>query len=265
MVPTLNIKRIFRIIEEETRDLRTGVVSEWPRLKDDSGYKESLKEPERYTRVLDQPGEQFFYEFSSKFAGATLLQLDVRYSQVPGEFTPIGAAIGGVIGVPLDDNIACVEIERQAITGPRRDRVFIPMVREKQDDREWENYITWAANQRNWNPQVVALNYSTKILDAVKRLSFTAPLGGASFVLQAHYCAQIIRKSGRTMAVCRFVPVCSEGLMSASWYFGLREAVYFLIVVKETLASVAPAGNTSRLRDIVRWPEPVIDRLAVIT
>ncbi len=241
-----------------------GVVSEWPRLKDDSGYRESLKEPERYTRVLDQPAESFFYEFGAKFADRILLQLDVAYSKAHGEFTPIGAVMGGVIDARIDDNIVCVELEKQAITGPRRNRIFIPVVREKREDREWDNYVTWAANPRNWNPQVVALNYSTKVGDAAKRLAMNAPLGGASFVLQADYCAQVVRKHGRTIAVCRFVPVCTEGLMSASWYFGLREAVYFLTVVKEALSSTAPVENNLHHKNIIRWPEPVIDRLAVI-
>ncbi|MFA6449002.1 MAG: hypothetical protein WCX65_06035 [bacterium] len=264
MFPTVNIRSLFKIIDEESRDFRIGGALEWPRVSSPGVAKEPLRNPKRYTRVLDNPDEHLFYEFSTKFADIAVVQVDIRYTDNKDEFIPVGLVLGGAIPVPIDDNILFTEKAKQSITGEIRQRIFVPLARRQRAGTDWSNYIAWASSPRNWTPQVTALNYSTKAHDAGARLTLSAPLGGTSFVLQSPYGAQIVRKGDRTVIACRVVPVCAEGLLSRSWYFGLREAVYFLTVIKQSLKENAPAKFSDANKDVIRYPEPVIDRIAII-
>jgi hypothetical protein len=251
-------------MDEESRDFRQGAALEWPRVSAVKAAKDKLRNPKGYTRVLDKPDDYMFYEFTTRFADRTVVQVDVKYSENQDELIPIGIAMGGEVSVPIDDNIILAEKVKNTITGESRDRLFMPLVRQLGAGGDWSTYMAWAASPRNWNPQVVALNYSEKVHEAGAMLTLSSQLGGSSFVLQTGYAAQIVRKSGRTLVVCRFVPVCAEGLLSQSWYFGLREAIYFLSVVKESLKETAPASFPKAHKDIIRYPEPIFDLLAII-
>lgn len=263
-LPTVHTNKIFRIIDEESSDFRTTPVREWPRMKSAARDYDRLKAPERYTRVLDDPDESLFYEISTKFSDQTLIQIDVRHSGTESEVTPLGIVMGAVIQPLTDQNILFIEQEMRSVISERRKRFFIPLVRDQKESRAWENYVVWASDPRNWSPQIHALNYSPEVRDAGSRITLSAPMGESSFVLQCAYGGQVLRKAGKTVSLCRFVPTCAEGIMSKNWYFGLREAIYFLMVVRKVLSENAPPRVHAAYKNIIRYNEPVIDRLVVI-
>ncbi|HPI78365.1 MAG TPA: hypothetical protein PLK80_16670, partial [bacterium] len=84
----------------------------------------------------------------------------------------------------------------------------------------------------------------------------------SGFMLQADYAAQVIRENGRTVALCKFVPVCASGIMSSTWYFGLREAVFFLTIIKKLLRENSAARLPKDFQSITRVREPLMDILA---
>jgi hypothetical protein len=263
MNPTLHVNKIFRIIDEETIDFRKGAVREQVSGAESHPY-EPLHGTKRYTRVLSSPDDRICYEVTTRFSERTMIQVDVRRSETESEVTPIGFAMGGTIPALVDCNLLLLELEKRNIISDRREPISIPLLRDQKESRAWDNYIAWACDPRNWNPQVHALNYSPEVRDAASRITTSAQLGDSSFVLQCDYIAQVIRKSGKTIVLCRFVPVCTAGIMSESWYFGMREAIYLLMFIKRILVENAPSKVPATFKSIVRYRELIIDRLAFI-
>lgn len=264
MIPTLSTNSIFGRIEEESRDFRIGPVSEWPADSSDKVSSDPARSSGRYTRVISKPDGHLFYEVSSKLSDKTLIQVDVKYSEFPGEMTPIAIVMGGVIPAKIDENILYAELAKTEHGVTKHERVFMPMIRPQKDERNWAAYMTWAANPGNWKPQVVGLNYSQKVRNCGERLTLSSQLGGSPVVLQTDHGAQVVRREKRTIAVCRFVPVCTEGIMSRSWYFGLREAMYFLLLIGKSLTESAAAGPSPEPADVVRRMEPAIRLLTYL-
>jgi len=262
MVPTIHINRIYRIIDEETADFRSTTV--WELLGSAAPVRryEPLREPARYTRVLNKPDTRLFYEICSKFAERTLIQVDARVSETKSRLTPLAIVMGGIIAASIDHNIIFTEIEKRSIISTRRERLFIPVVRTPADSRTWENYVEWACSPDNWGLQLHALNHSPEARDAGSRITLSAPLGESSFVLQCDYGAQITVVNKKTAVLCRFVPVCAAGIMSESWYFGLREAIYFLTVIKKILLENTLPKQARRSKKPIRYPEPALDMLS---
>jgi hypothetical protein len=259
---TIHDNKIYRIIEEESREFRSTPAISLQQGEPPSPAGEKLKEPVRYTRVLDKPDRRLFYRVGTKFSEQTFIQVNAKSSEVEGRVAPLSIVMGGVVDAVPDSSLMCVEFEERSLVAERRERLFVPLLRNPADSRAWRIYLKWASEPENWTPQAVALNYSKDARNAASRLNLSAPLGESGFMLQADYAAQVVRENGKTMALCKFVPVCASGLMSSTWYFGLREAIYLLTIMKKILKENSAPRLPKDFQPIVRIREPMMDMLA---
>ncbi len=251
-------------MDEETADFRRTPVNQWQ--IDASmvrGY-DNIKENKRYTRVIDVPDGYIFYDFVTEYFEKAMTQVAYRTSRTQGEITPLKVVFGGVVKTQIDSSILLVEHKNKSIIGNSNSRYYISVLRDPSESIEWEGYVEWAIQPENWTPNVTTLNYTGETVNAAKRLRLSSPLGDSRFVLQCKYGCQVFRKDGKTFVTCCVVPECSTGLMSVSWYLGLREAYICAREIAKSLKGNAPAMKTKDNKNIIRYHEPLEDRLNVI-